>query len=508
MALIGPQGATALASGFNAQGLIEQLRQKALQNQGAQMEVEQARRQQLGQQLVAEALAGAMGRRAPAATTRMQPMKPGAAPMATADGKITSEPLAAPAGGGSTPPADSGTPAAPQPSSGSPAPPAAAPAQPQKKFTWRDVLEDITRREDVDPGVKFAAMSEIEKQLAAEEAREAVAYQKDRDREARLSQHMSTLQWRYDREQNETERLKLKGEIDRTLEEMRGLSRERVARISGDYRMQGIAAANASREKINAAKLATQEGLAQAKLAYQKEFDAQNLDLKADSAAKNYLLKSRELDLRDKGLDQQQARFVAKMEQDKAIAEMRDATTRRGQDLTVQRAQMAIDGKLKAEEAKVASTMPTVVKSFDDVYRTAEELLNEPGLESATGPIQSWLPTVRDDTADFEAKLTALKAMVGFQALADMRRSSPTGGALGNVSNKEVEFLQNTIAALSLSQSADQFRENLMKIMDNANRGKALTLQAYETRFGNKAAGGPPPANPLSRIDPSDKGEP
>lgn len=503
MPIFGPQGATALAAGFNGQDLAAQLLQKQLQNRGTQMDLQEARRAQLGRMLLEDAVKNVMGKsgempmpKAPAKTTKAGEIKVEPVAPLTAEGTTMpggAAPVTAPAGGGIAPagaPAASPPGSVTQPGTPEPAQAAAPPSQARKQFTWRDVLQDVMQREDVEPGAKFYAQQEIQKQIDAEDQRTFKADESRLQRAAVLQRHYDNLKLAYDREQNGMMKSQLDREMRQTLAELNATNRETLARIGAQNRIDVAGMNNASRMKMNEAKLLSNEQLAANKLEYQKQFDKENLDLKADSQAKNFMLKTRELDLRDKGLNNEQARFVAKLEQDMTIAKMRDETTKRGQDLTLERAQLAQQGKLRAEEAKVAAAMPRVLDNFDAVQKAADDLLNEPGLESATGPIQSWLPTVRDDTADFEAKLTLLKSLVGFQALADMRAASPTGGALGNVSNKEVEFLQNTMAALSLSQSADQFRESLMAIRDKANLGKARTLQAYETRFGGKATGG------------------
>jgi hypothetical protein len=57
-----------------------------------------------------------------------------------------------------------------------------------------------------------------------------------------------------------------------------------------------------------------------------------------------------------------------------------------------------------------------------------------------------------------------VKANAGFDRLQEMRNNSPTGGALGQVSEREIAFLQSTIGNLEQSQSADQLRQNLNRV--------------------------------------------
>ena len=68
---------------------------------------------------------------------------------------------------------------------------------------------------------------------------------------------------------------------------------------------------------------------------------------------------------------------------------------------------------------------------------------------------------------DIARRVDTLKALVGFQQLNQMRSQSPTGGALGNVTERELGFLQSVIGSLEMSQSEDQFRENLQRVEDS-----------------------------------------
>lgn len=61
--------------------------------------------------------------------------------------------------------------------------------------------------------------------------------------------------------------------------------------------------------------------------------------------------------------------------------------------------------------------------------------------------------------------INGVKANAGFDRLQIMRENSPTGGALGNVSNFEVDTLQATLGALNQSQSRSQFLTNMRRVM-------------------------------------------
>lgn len=86
--------------------------------------------------------------------------------------------------------------------------------------------------------------------------------------------------------------------------------------------------------------------------------------------------------------------------------------------------------------------------------------------------------------ANFSADLNTLKANIAFGALQQMRDASKTGGALGQVSEKELALLESTLGGLSLDQSPENFKANLEKIKGSIQRfneaaGIATTSTTY-----------------------------
>jgi len=65
---------------------------------------------------------------------------------------------------------------------------------------------------------------------------------------------------------------------------------------------------------------------------------------------------------------------------------------------------------------------------------------------------------------DLRGLLDTIKANAGFDRLQAMREASPTGGALGQVSERELAFLQSTIGNLEQSQSREQLEFNLRRL--------------------------------------------
>lgn len=74
---------------------------------------------------------------------------------------------------------------------------------------------------------------------------------------------------------------------------------------------------------------------------------------------------------------------------------------------------------------------------------------------------------------DFSANLDTLKANIAFGALQAMRDASKTGGALGQVSEKELALLEATLGGLNANQSPESFKANLDKIKGSIERFNA-----------------------------------
>lgn len=93
--------------------------------------------------------------------------------------------------------------------------------------------------------------------------------------------------------------------------------------------------------------------------------------------------------------------------------------------------------------------------------------------------------------ADVRALLESVKANTGFAALSQMRSESPTGAALGAVTERELSLLQSVLGSVEQSQSPTQFRENLVRLRQIY--GEIINGSAASAPAARPAA---PPASP------------
>ncbi len=79
-----------------------------------------------------------------------------------------------------------------------------------------------------------------------------------------------------------------------------------------------------------------------------------------------------------------------------------------------------------------------------------------------------------------------------------MRAASPTGGALGNVSNVEGERLRQAFGALNQTQNTDSVRRELARIADETSAFRQRMRSAFDETYDYRRQGEGAPKPPAS----------
>lgn len=121
--------------------------------------------------------------------------------------------------------------------------------------------------------------------------------------------------------------------------------------------------------------------------------------------------------------------------------------------------------KKEAQRVDSANNADTVLTNVNRALKS----LNAPviggfGLTGLSGRVASLMGNT--DTADFRGTLDTIKASLTFDELQKIRQNSPTGGAVGNVSDKDMELLGSRVASLNPKQSAAKLRTSLADIQE------------------------------------------
>ena len=131
----------------------------------------------------------------------------------------------------------------------------------------------------------------------------------------------------------------------------------------------------------------------------------------------------------------------------------------------------------KKKEGAEESQIDTANLVQEELGRAKDKIMKNPKL--TTGffgeQLKNWGGS---DAADVKALLDTIGANIGFDYLNSMRQNSPTGGALGQVSERELALLTATAGSLAQAQSAEQLVQNLER----------LEKQMLEVIHGKEAA--------------------
>lgn len=118
--------------------------------------------------------------------------------------------------------------------------------------------------------------------------------------------------------------------------------------------------------------------------------------------------------------------------------------------------------------ANIAEINNTITRAQGTMVEIDEAITDFTNGETATGISGYVLQRIPGtNTFDTAQLIMTIRANIGFDRLQAMRAESPTGGALGQVSNQEIGFLQSTIASLSGGQTREQIIAKLKKVKEH-----------------------------------------
>lgn len=119
---------------------------------------------------------------------------------------------------------------------------------------------------------------------------------------------------------------------------------------------------------------------------------------------------------------------------------------------------MKARGATSAASAEQQRKANIVLSAIDQ----AKTLADSGYATTGVGAMMKGVPGTK--SADLAAVLDTIGANISFDALSAMRAASPTGGALGSITEGELKLLKSTMASLEQSQSKDQFLKHLAEV--------------------------------------------
>ena len=142
------------------------------------------------------------------------------------------------------------------------------------------------------------------------------------------------------------------------------------------------------------------------------------------------------------------------------------------------------------------SAVKTFESSAEKLATDLERLAAHPGLSGISGLVYGRTPAITKDARAAQALYDSIVARGGFQELQNMRASSPTGGALGNVSNQEGQYLRDAFAPINRTQDTVDLSRSLKDAAIAARTSKQRVRDAYDMTYEYKTGGSAAPVAP------------
>lgn len=157
---------------------------------------------------------------------------------------------------------------------------------------------------------------------------------------------------------------------------------------------------------------------------------------------------------------------------------------------------------LRAAKPKRQAALQQAEALTEQLTSDLDDLINKVTVATA-GPGGVVLDKFPGTSArDLQSNLDSIKANIGFQALQAMREASPTGGALGNVSDTENRLLQSRFGSLEIGQSPKQLIDNLKKVRQRVTQNYGITQAAFNSEYGaGEESAAPIVIKSIKRID-------
>lgn len=139
--------------------------------------------------------------------------------------------------------------------------------------------------------------------------------------------------------------------------------------------------------------------------------------------------------------------------------------------------------KRNASYPKVTQAYRTATQKIDQQIKDIQTLQKMPGLSRIVGIFDANTPNVSGPARAAQALYDKIVARGQFNELQDMRNSSPTGGALGSVSDSENRTLREAAAALNRNQDEGDFSARLDDYLAALQHSRGNLDEAYNDTY-------------------------
>lgn len=165
--------------------------------------------------------------------------------------------------------------------------------------------------------------------------------------------------------------------------------------------------------------------------------------------------------------------------------------------------------QLELKFPQATNAVKTFESKAESLEKDLKRLAEHPGLSGISGLIYGRTPALTKDARAAEALYNSVIARGGFNELQSLRSASPTGGALGNVSDQENQYLRDAFAPLKLTQDTADLKKALLDAANSVAGSRQRIRETYDMTYEYRknrggdtsapASGGVDTNNPLLR---------
>ncbi len=148
-------------------------------------------------------------------------------------------------------------------------------------------------------------------------------------------------------------------------------------------------------------------------------------------------------------------------------------------------------GSQESKERILSTVNRDINQSLDFIDETSGDIIGPTGF----GSFLANLPNT--DAKKLSVLLDGIKSQISIQSLQSMRDNSPTGGALGNVTERELDLLASSFGRIDQSGPPELLKERLRdlqrifhEVVHGPEEGRRMYEAQQRARARNKSAGG------------------
>jgi len=138
-----------------------------------------------------------------------------------------------------------------------------------------------------------------------------------------------------------------------------------------------------------------------------------------------------------------------------------------------------------AEYPESRHRFETNLARIDQMLDTARRLKEHPAYRRIIGPMDAFTPNF-GRARGAQQLYDTLTAQGTTEELQKMREASPTGGAVGNVSDADIMLLRQGFGAMGQDQDEADFDVSINSLIAQAKRARARLVTQYRDAYGYK----------------------